>query len=1439
MTHLSQELTHLEVDEKRLDTLELDGPDKVETDYELAQRLQAEEQEELTIEEKSKKFQQLLEKRRKHFAAKRAEERRRWKPKDLKNKSFASVQELFENAMKRVNIFVDMDTELVEGSKIREEESSSKRVEKDVAIDVIPLAIKPAPIVNFQIHRKGRNNYYEIKRADGSAKTYLLFSQLLKEFDREDLENLWKLVKAKHGNTRPEQGYERVIWGDLKTMFEHHIEDEVWSSLQGKKVLLLRLYDSCGVHFVRFEDMHVYMLVEKRYPLTPTTITDMLNKKLKFDYSNEMIKSFIRLFGITAALIKVSAAQEERVNAAEKQAAKVSSQYWKPPIYHDDDDDDDEEYSMQYGGEHLSTTPEKESNKVIKSSVENLVPIPSEFKVLTDYESECDMPICGDSSSKNEGLDDIISIPTGKEIDHLDAIPDSVQSLLNYANSIIFLIEEFVGELAPIDPIPPAIVEADFDQEEDFYSDAIIKSFSPSPIPVEDSDSLMEDINIFLAPDDSIPPGIENDDYDSEGDVLFLEESLNDDSISLPDFDYKMVDDISDNSTRELYVLVPNVLPTFPTLYPVFDTLLPFSSENEEKVFNPGILISKEEKSLHLLSYRGFKVFQLINDSESPMMIYGGGIPILDNRIGVNAGDSKLMLLGINLLLWGKVNAARHKITTAGESINLLLLGKVNAARHKLTTIGEVNAARHNLQLLVNVNALEGSFINTSIKGFIHSFNLAFLAKPTKSEGFEQIVDFLNANPIRYALTINLIIYTSYIEQFWATIKVKTVNRKVQLQALVDGKKIIVTNAFVRHDLQLNDEECMDCLPNATIFQELTRMGAKTTAWNEFSSTMASVIICLATNQKFNFSKYIFESMVKNLDNVGKFFMYPRFVQIFLEKQLERMSSHKRIYVTPSHTKKIFGNMRRVGKGFSRRDTPLLSTMMVQAQQEQGEGLVMLINPQHTPTIIQPSTSQPQLKQRSRRPTRKDTEVPQPSVLINNVADKAVYKERDNSLVRAATTTSSIEAEQDSGSGPRRQDTIVDTISQTRFKNVSKTSNDSLLAGVNTPRSDEDRLKLNEVMEFFTKLQQRVLDLENTKTAQAQEITSLKLRVKKLEKKGGSRTHKLKRLYKVGRSARLISSDEASLDDQEDASKQGRKINDIDKDTEITLVHETQGRYGDEMKSLKSAKVLEKANVVEEPSESITKTPTLTKTTAATTIIVVSTRPKAKGLVIHEEEQATTPTVSSQQPSLAKEQDKGKGIMIEEPMKMKKKDQISLDEELAFKQQAREEKKKGLPEKKLKEKKKLTLLHRIMLELQRLIEVVPDKEEVAIDAIALATKPPSIVDYKIHKEGKKNYYQIIRAMEVQRSKYRSTRPEEGYERVLWGDLKTMFNLHVEDQGRIVGIKRLLNDLGVTVAKVCVTAAKQNTARVKLVLLVKIEENILSYYCLYTVNAASV
>ncbi|GJR43611.1 hypothetical protein Tco_1311714 [Tanacetum coccineum] len=271
---------------------------------------------------------------------------------------------------------------------------------------------------------------------------------------------------------------------------------------------------------------------------------------------------------------------------------------------------------------------------------------------------------------------------------------------------------------------------------------------------------------------------------------------------------------------------------------------------------------------------------------------------------------------------------------------------------------------------------------------FAETHNLvAFLEKPKESDGFEGIIDFLNASSIRYALTVNPTIYTSCIKQFWATAKAKTVNGEVQIQALVDGKKVIITETSVRRALQLKDAEGTECLPNATIFEQLTLMGAKTTAWNEFSSTMASAVICLATNQKFIFSEYIFDNMMKNLEDGVKFLMYPRFVQVFLDKQVEGMTKHKAIYVTPSHTKKVFTNIKRGGKGFSGRVTPLFQTMMVQATDELGEGSVMPNAPQHTPTINPPSTSKPQKKQ-SRRKQRKDTEVSQPSDPTEPMADE-------------------------------------------------------------------------------------------------------------------------------------------------------------------------------------------------------------------------------------------------------------------------------------------------------------------------------------------------------------------------------------------------------------------------------------------------------------------
>nr|GEZ28667.1 hypothetical protein [Tanacetum cinerariifolium] len=158
----------------------------------------------------------------------------------------------------------------------------------------------------------------------------------------------------------------------------------------------------------------------------------------------------------------------------------------------------------------------------------------------------------------------------------------------------------------------------------------------------------------------------------------------------------------------------------------------------------------------------------------------------------------------------------------------------------------------------------------------------------------------------------------------------------------------------------------------------LTTGLAKTTAWNEFSSTMASAIICLATNKKFNFSKYIFDHMVKNLEGGVKFLMFLRFVQVFLDSQVEGMRKHKEIYVTPSHTKKIFANMKGLGKDFS--EIP--------------------IDSHHTPTVNQPSTSSPpQNKQKSKKSKKKITKVPQLSDSTNNVADEHVTTTSNHPLL--------------------------------------------------------------------------------------------------------------------------------------------------------------------------------------------------------------------------------------------------------------------------------------------------------------------------------------------------------------------------------------------------------------------------------------------------------
>nr|GEV81362.1 hypothetical protein [Tanacetum cinerariifolium] len=311
-----------------------------------------------------------------------------------------------------------------------------------------------------------------------------------------------------------------------------------------------------------------------------------------FNSQNKLMEQLTSMFDMVGQFIQK---KEEAKQIEEEQATKT--RYWKIPAYYYDDDDDyiiaitpkEPDNSLSMGDKHLDTIPATESDEFIKSSVENLVPNLSG----SEGEYECDVPACevfttfsnilfdadynfyssDDQSFSDEDIpkkiysnplfdEEIISMKIDPH--HFNAESDLIESLLNHDSSINSssskinsLFDEFAGDLTLRKSIPPGINEADCDPEEETHfikrllydksssrppkefifenSDTAFESFSPSPISVEDNNSLMEEIDLSFTPDDPIPPGIEEDDYDSERDIIILEELLDNDSLSLPE----------------------------------------------------------------------------------------------------------------------------------------------------------------------------------------------------------------------------------------------------------------------------------------------------------------------------------------------------------------------------------------------------------------------------------------------------------------------------------------------------------------------------------------------------------------------------------------------------------------------------------------------------------------------------------------------------------------------------------------------------------------------------------------------------------------------------------------------------------------------------------------------------------------------------------------
>nr|GEW19059.1 hypothetical protein [Tanacetum cinerariifolium] len=619
---------------------------------------------------------------------------------------------------------------------------------------------------------------------------------------------------------------------------------------------------------------------------------------------------------------------------------------------------------------------------------------------------------------------------------------------------------------------------------------------------------------------------------------------------------------------------------------------------------------------------------------------------------------------------------------------------------------------------------------------FVDTHNMvAYLSKSDASEGFDQIIDFINGSYIAYALTVNPTIYVSCIKQFRRTVAVKSSTDITRLQALVDKKKVVVTEAAIRDALYLDDADGVDCLPNEEIFNELARMGyekpttkltfykaffssqwkfiihtilqsmsAKRTSWNEFSSTMASAVICLSTSRKFNFSKYIFESLVRNVDSGTKVYMYPRFITLIIQNQLGDLSTHSTKYLSPALTQKV--NAEAEGN-----------------EEEQGtaaeEPVTAVVDDDQSissPTPLTPPPQQPQ-------------DIP------------------STSHVQSPLTQHQ--------SPPPAQP-----------------------QGVHFPLS-----LLQEALYAYNALARHVEHLEHDKVAQDLEILKLKSRVKKMERANKVKSMKLRRLRKVGTSQRIESSADTIM---EDVSNQGRMTEESDKDeaakvaeiyhidmdhaAKVLSMQEEEPEVQEAVEVVTTAKLI--TEVVAAASGTVSAAAvvpalvtTATITPAPVKVVVPATR-RRRGVIIRDpKEESSTNT-----PAETKSKDKGKELNQEidwevamEHVKQSAKESPYVQRYQVMKKrpvteaQARrnmmieEEESRAIaiinetPARKATKRRRLNEEAEDVEELKQHLEIVPDEDDdVFTEATPLARKVP-VVDYQIIHVDNKPRYKIIRA----------------------------------------------------------------------------------------------
>ncbi|GJY14116.1 hypothetical protein Tco_0383425, partial [Tanacetum coccineum] len=266
---------------------------------------------------------------------------------------------------------------------------------------------------------------------------------------------------------------------------------------------------------------------------------------------------------------------------------------------------------------------------------------------------------------------------------------------------------------------------------------------------------------------------------------------------------------------------------------------------------------------------------------------------------------------------------------------------------------------------------------------------IAFLDKTDGNAEFHEIIDFLTRSLIHYALTVSPVVSTTFVEQFWMTAKSKTINNVRYITATVAGKPVSISEASIRSGLQFNDDAGIDVLPNQAIFDTVQLMGyegdlntltfnkglfspqwkflfhtiihclsSKSTSWDQLHTNIATAVICLATHQVYNFSKLIFDGMMRHLDAKKKFVMYPRFILVFLTHQLKNVPVPLDHFPINALTTKVFSFMVKKGKKNSGNVTPLFPSMLAQPTEDEGAVSERPSETQPTLSLTHPSEDQ-------------------------------------------------------------------------------------------------------------------------------------------------------------------------------------------------------------------------------------------------------------------------------------------------------------------------------------------------------------------------------------------------------------------------------------------------------------------------------------------------